>query len=566
MRFKPYPLYEGYPLHENVRALLAFNAKRYGDGIAFSYRLKPSDEEKISVSYTQFAHQVKALGSEFLSRSVKGGRVALIGKLSYPWVLCYFALLSIGAVLVPLDPEWTEEDLAETAAKAEVTMLICDNEIAAKAEAVRKACGNCPLIFTKGEDNEQIRDLLRKGEERLASGDIAFDQAPIDPSALALLVFTSGTTGKGKGVMLSQKNILSDIAAGLAVVTIGKKTIGVLPPHHTFGSTVGILGIFCLGTEIYLSSGLRYFAREMKQEKPDSLVLVPLFLETFANKILSSAEEQGKADALRRAVAINSGLQKVGINMAKSLFTSVLQSFGGNLTTVVSGGAPLNKDTARLFTALGLKVINGYGITECSPLISVNRNECIVEGTVGMPIPCLEVRIDAPDDQDEGEICIKGDNVMMGYYKDEKATGEVMDEDGFFHTGDIGKWHKSGYLMITGRLKNLIILPNGKNVYPEELESALTALPGVVDAVVYMGQSKRGEAHNMIVAEIYPDPVFLEREHIEDTAHFYQPYLEKYNKTTAPYKKIGLLKIRTEPFPKNTLQKITRFRLDRTID
>lgn len=566
MKNRPYPFYEGYPEYENVRALLLHNAKRYDTRIAYSYREKPGDTEKCEVTFRDFAAEVRALGTAFIARGVEGKRVGLIGRLSFPWVLCYFSLLSVGAVLVPLDPEWTEADLAETAAKAKISFLLCDAEIAEKAQAVSKRCGNIPLYFTRGEEKNTVAALLAKGKKLVAKGDDSFLRAPVQPSALSLLVFTSGTTGKGKGVMLSQKNILSDVAAGLCVVKIGKKMIGVLPPHHTFGSTIGILGIFCLGSEVYLSSGLRYFAREMKQEKPDSLVLVPLFLETFASKILSSAAEQGKADALRRAMTISGGLQKLGIHMEKSLFTSVLDSFGGKLETVVTGGAPLNKETARLFRALGIRVLDGYGITECSPLISVNRNERVVEGTVGLPIPCLTVKIDAPDEKGEGEICVKGDNVMLGYYEDEAATAAVTDKDGYFHTGDIGKFHKSGYLMITGRLKNLIILANGKNVYPEEIEGALAALPGVLDAVVYMGKSRRGAAHDRIVAEIYPDAGFLKREGVEDARLYYLPLIEKYNKEAVPYKKIGFLRIRTEPFPKNTLQKITRFRLDKTID
>ena len=255
-----------------------------------------------------------------------------------------------------------------------------------------------------------------------------------------------------------------------------------------------------------------------------------------------------------------------GIDVRRKLFSQVHAVFGGNLRLLICGGAPLRQSLIDNFEAIGIDVLNGYGITECAPLISVNRNKCRRAGSVGRPIPTMTVKIDEPDEAGEGEICVRGDNVMLGYYKDEAATAEVFDEEGFFHTGDCGRTDDDGWLYITGRRKNLIILSNGKNVYPEEIEQSFTGLSGVIDAVVYEGESRRGQQHNAIVLELHPDVEALAKAGVSSIYdHFYKHVLE-YNRTAVPYKKIGLLRIRDEAFPKNTLRKIVRFKIDKTIE
>ena len=233
---------------------------------------------------------------------------------------------------------------------------------------------------------------------------------------------------------------------------------------------------------------------------------------------------------------------------------------------IISGGAPINLEIMHFFEAIGINTINGYGITECAPIIAANHSRNVVPGSVGPVIDIDKLKLYEPNEDGEGEICVKGSNVMLGYYKDEAATAEAMTEDGYFRTGDYGKLDKNGNLYITGRKKNLIILSNGKNVYPEEIESELIATPGVLDIVVYEGQSKRGVAHNAIVAEVFPDKDYIEKNGIEDITAHLKKYVDEYNKTAVPYKKIGILKVRKTDFPKNTLRKIMRFQIDMTID
>ena len=383
-------------------------------------------------------------------------------------------------------------------------------------------------------------------------------------------MFTSGTTGKGKGVMLSLKNICSDMEQGMYNFNITERTLFALPPHHTFGSTVNFIGHFAQGCEIYISSGLRYIMEELKTFKPTHLILVPLFVETFYKRIMSAAEKSGQLKKLQSGIKLSNALRKVGLDLRDKLFAkSVLSNFGGELKMIICGGAALNQTIIDFFESIGVVILNGYGITECAPLISCNRNECRKNGSVGLPIIGGEVKIDNPNEKGEGEICYRGPNVMQGYYKNEEATREVIDEDGFFHTGDIGYVKNidgDQWLYITGRIKNLIILSNGKNVYPEEIETDIQGIYGVGEVVVYAGESKSGDKSDLIVAEIYPDFDALKLRGIEDAEAYFNREIKPINQKNPPYKFVGLIKIRNEEFPKNTSRKITRFKLDKTVD
>lgn len=552
----------------NARELIEWAGKEYSEKTAYSFRQSPSDKNAVTITFREFRDDVRALASELLSMGCAGKHIVVIGKFSYDFALMYFATFSIGAVLVPLDRDWHAEDLADTAEKAKADFLFCDEDIAEKAEAVaaRIALKEPPVFMLAKQSERNLHRLVVDGCEKFEKDPDAYYNAPIDPLAMSLLVFTSGTTGKGKGVMLSQNAVLLDISSALPYIDYSAKTIGVLPPHHTYGSTIMFAAHAMIGAEIYVSAGLRYITKELKSEKPGHLVLVPLYLETFYRRILASVKEQGKEKLLFRTIKMSNALRKVGIDLRRKLFTSVTGAFGGEIKTVISGGAPINPEILAFFDSIGISTLNGYGITECAPLIAVNRSRHIVEGSVGHVIDIDTVKIDRPNEDGEGEILVKGPNVMLGYYGDQEATAEAIGEDGYFRTGDYGKLDGDNVLYITGRKKNLIILSNGKNVYPEEIENELIAVPGVLEIVVYEGKSKRGLAHNAIVAEIYPDKDFCEKNGITDVKAHLKQYIDAYNKTAVPYKKITLLKIREEEFPKNTLRKIMRFRLDTTIE
>ena len=412
-----------------------------------------------------------------------------------------------------------------------------------------------------------VRDL---GAKKYAEGDNSYYDYEIDPKRLASIVFTSGTTGKGKGVMLTTENICMDMQQGMYNFNITERTMCVLPPHHTFGSTVNFVGHYAQGCEIYISSGLKYIMNELKTFKPTHLVLVPLFVETFYKRIMSAAEKSGKLDTLKKGIKISNFLRKFGIDIRKKLFgESVLSNFGGELEMIICGGAALNQDIIDFFESIGVTILNGYGITECAPLISCNRNEYRKQGSVGLPIIGGHVKILNPDENGEGEIAYKGPNVMMGYYNDEEATRAVFTEDGYFRTGDYGKVEMEGddqWIYITGRLKNLIIFSNGKNVYPEEIETDIQGVYGVNEVVVYAGESKSDPKKEVIVAEIYPDFDALALHNIEDAEKYFNDAIIRINEKNVSYKKVGKVKIRHEEFPKNTSKKITRFKIDKSID
>ncbi len=560
-------------LHEKLefstmRDLVEWAGEEHADKCAYSYRQSPASKDITKVSFNQLRQNVRDLASELISMGCAGKHCVVIGKLSYEWALLYFATLSIGAVLVPLDKDWHAEDLSDTVKKSNASFLFCDEDIADKAEIIVKESSlEAEPVYMLAKENERnIRTLLALGHMKYAKDPSAYSNAEIDTEALALMVFTSGTTGKGKGVMLSQKAILSDITSVIPYIDFGSKTIGVLPPHHTYGSTVMFAGHTIIGAEVYISSGLRYITKELKEQKPEHLVLVPLYLESFYRKILATVKEQGKEDILNNTIKLSNALRKTGIDMRKKLFSSVRAAFGGEIKTVISGGAPINPDIIAFFEAIGISTLNGYGITECAPIVAVNRSRNVVAGSVGNVLDIDTVKIDEPNEDDEGEILVKGSNVMMGYYNDPEATKDAFDEEGYFRTGDYGKLDENNVLYITGRKKNLIILSNGKNVYPEEIENELISVPGILEIVVYEGQSKRGLDRNEIVAEIYPDKEYCEKNGITDVKAHLKTYIDAYNKTAVSYKKITLIRVRKEEFPKNTLRKIQRFKLDTTID
>ena len=562
-----------HQLHEkreftSVRHLVEWAAEYYGEDTLFSFRANAHDAEATRVSFIQVREDVRALASKLAAMGCTGKHCVVIGRLTYDWALLYYALLSIGAVLVPLDPEWAAPDLADTASKADASFLFIDENIAEKAPAISYACNLCcdPIIIAAKNAEAGLTPYLAEGRELFAQSPDAYFNTEIDAMGMSLLVFTSGTTGKGKGVMLSQNAILSDLSDVVQYVDFGKTTIAVLPPHHTYGSSVMLVGHMMIGTEMYISSGLRYITRELKEVAPEHLVPVPLYLETFYRKILATVKEQGKEKLLYKMIAASNSMRRVGIDLRAKLFASVRAAFGGKVKMIISGGAPINPEILSFFDSIGISTLNGYGITECAPIIAVNRSKNVVPGSVGNVLDIDTVRIENPNDDGEGEICVKGPNVMLGYFKDPEATAEAIGEDGYFHTGDFGRLDANNVLTITGRKKNLIILSNGKNVYPEEIENELVATPGILDIVVYEGQSKRGIMHNAIVAEVYPDKDYIEKNNITDIKAHLQPYINEYNKNAVSYKKIKILKVRAKEFPKNTLRKIQRFQLDMTID
>ncbi|MDD4494462.1 MAG: AMP-binding protein [Eubacteriales bacterium] len=576
MANKNYPLYET-TVFEDFRVMTENASKKFPDRVAISYKKNPKDEETIKVTYKEMREYIRSIGTELISMGCRDKHIALIGESSYEWVSSYFSLMSIGAIVVPIDKELPAEEIANILNTAECEYIFYSEAIEGKLEPMSELVPNLKTFICMGIPKIQdvlksalkLSDIAAKGAERFKNGDNSYYDYEIDTERMATIVFTSGTTGRGKGVMLSQKNIVTDMTQGMYLFDITRKTLNVLPPHHTFGSTVNFVGHYAQGCEIYISSGLKHIANELKEQQPSHLILVPLFLETLYKKIWASAEKSGKDKALRTMIKVSDALRKFGIDLRRKLFKSVLDSFGGKLEMVISGGAALNQDYVDTFTSLGITVLNGYGITECSPLISCNRNNYQKKGSVGVPIIGEKVKIKDPDENGEGEICVKGPNVMLGYYKDPEATANAFDEEGCFKTGDYGKLDDEGWLYITGRLKNIIILSNGKNVYPEEIENEVSRIFGVGECVVYAGESEVMKDKEVIVAEIFPDYEALKTRSIEkaeDVNAYFNEEIKKVNSRMVSYKAVKMVKIRSEEFEKNTSRKILRHAIDKNID
>lgn len=575
-------LHKNYPVYkttfiDDMRSLVEEAAANFPDRTALSYKVHPSDTEVVRVGFPQWRDDVRNLGTALIEKGFREKNIALIGENSYGWCCAFFAIMATGSVVVPIDKELPAEDIAGIMDATGCVAAIIGKSARGKCETLLSGDG-CPTVRTvvlvepaadatfPGRELCSLQQLESEGAALFAAGNNAYYDYKIDPHRLASIVYTSGTTGKGKGVMLSQANIGLDMTLGMYNFDITRKSLHVLPPHHTFGSTVNYVGHLSQGCEVYISSGLKHVSDEIREQHPTHLILVPAFLEVMNRKIWEGARKSGKLGLLKAMMAVSNGLRKVGIDVRRKLFKSVLEPFGGKLELVICGGAKLDEDIIRTFDAIGITVLNGYGITECSPLISANRNKYQKPGSVGLPIMACRVKIDAPDANGEGEICVKGPNVMLGYYNNSEATAEAFDKDGFFHTGDYGRLDEEGWIYITGRKKNLIILSNGKNVYPEELEADIQKIGGVAEVVVYAGESRVNKDKETIVAEIFPDADAIQALGVQDPQAYFEEQIKKLNAKLPPYKVIKRVKLRDVEFQKNTSRKIVRFTIDKTLD
>ena len=380
----------------------------------------------------------------------------------------------------------------------------------------------------------------------------------------ASIIFTSGTTSSSKAVMLSNRNIATNLYDLLRVEKIypEDRNLVFLPLHHTYGSSVMIIGHAVIGAEIYISSGIRYVQKELREQKPGHLVLVPLYLETFYRRIMANLKEKGKEQLVERMIKVSNGLRKAGIDRRSTFFKEIRAAFGGELKTVITGGAPVNPQILEFFDAIGISTLNGYGITECAPLISVVPiNEKNNPASCGKLMPGMQIRIEKEKEEDNfGEIVVKGGNVMLGYYKNEEETAKVLSEDGWFKTGDYGYVDKEGYLYITGRKKNVIVLQGGKNVFPEEIEEYLENVP-VIEEVVVIGDENKETGVVSVVALVYPNQEECEKLGLaekKDIEAYLHDKVQEINKRLASYKHITKVELRDEPFEKTTSRKIKR--------
>ncbi len=529
-----YPYYE-MPEISDFRQFVDFMAKSYSDKTVFIYE---EDKTEKSVTYSKFTDDINALAAYFKAEGMADEKIAVYGENSYEWIVAYFAAVVSGNVIVPIDKELPGEEVSNLIGDCGAKVLIYSS---AKTKTIAEAKDGMTSVDRFFEIPE-VNALFEKGRAILAE-DNSVVAMPQDTEKLCALIYTSGTTGNPKGVMLCQRNLMFDMCNSCRNLLEPPNTVVVLPLNHTFGMMAGVLCQVYAGYTTYINNNLRNVLRDINRLKPQHISVVPLFADTFYKGIWKNAKKSGKDKILRVLIKISNGLRKAGIDLRRVFFKSVIDAFGGNLEMLIVGGAPLDLKVAKGFEDLGITVIGGYGITECSPIISTDRNKDYKFGSAGLAISGVEVKVDCPDEKGEGELLVKGPIVMLGYYNNPEATAEVFEGE-WFRTGDFGRVDDEGFIFITGRKKNIIITPNGKNVYPEEIEAVIQKVEGIGEVVVY-------ESEKLICAEIYTETP-------EDKDRIKAEVLEL-NKTLPSYKHIQKVVFRDTEFEKTTTKKIKRF-------
>lgn len=552
---KPYPLYERENLY-NLKSVIQRSAIMNPDCEAFCFEEEGKD---VSITYKQFKEDIETLGTALYSFGLKGAyHIAILGENSYQWIVAAFAATNGSNVFVPIDKDMPADVIKDLMIKADCNALIYSDDYHDIVMQIKDSLGDILIINIKQRYSGilSFNDLIVRGKELIALGDTAFINNKISNQALAAIFFTSGTTGINKGVMLTHRNIATNAIDSLKIMDFGNKSILLLPLHHSFGFTSGVVLMLYLQSCICINHSLRYISQDLKKYQPTHLLLVPLFIEAFYKSVWDTAKKTGKAKLLRLMVSISKALLAIGIDLRHKLFASVLDSFGGNLNMIVSGGAFLDFKYVKDFRAMGIFISNGYGITECSPVVSVNRNYHFRDGTIGRLLPSCEMKIDTDNGSDEGEILVRGDYTMLGYYKDEQATNEVF-KDGWFKTGDIGRIDKDGFIYITGRIKNIIILANGENIHPEEIESSLLDIPFVKEVIVREDTAKKG-SRIVLVAEVFPDYGAAKTQGIDNLQTHFDKAIATFNRSVARNKCIQRVILRETEFMKTSTKKIKR--------
>ena len=563
---KNYPLYEVSPFTD-FKDMLRQASDEAGDQLAIRYFRDYASRDVRDVTYNEFKRETEELGTGLASLGITDAHVAIVSENSYHWILTYLTILNSEGVFVPVDKELPFPEIMNILAHSDSKVVFFSKHYEQK---FRENAASLPWIkyfigidLPPEEADDRfisMSDLMKKGAGLLDSGDRSYlDLQPKDDE-LKMLVYTSGTTGTSKGVMLSLHNLVSSVYYGLQISTVYTTCLSVLPYHHTYEAVCGLLVSLHHHSTICVNDSLHHVADNFKFFKPDYIMLVPLFVENLYKKIQKTLDATGKAKLVNTMISASNGLRKLGIDARRKLFGQLHEVFGGRLIKVVCGGAPIRPELAAFFDAIGINLINGYGITECSPLVSANRDYYNNFRSVGVHLPCVELKIDEPNENGEGEILVKGDIVMMGYYKKPDVTAEVLDSDGWFRTGDYGRLNDEGQLFITGRKKNLIVLKNGKNVYPEEIEEYLSGISYVNEVVVYAVKNENGE-ETALCAEIYPNEELLAGKTPEERSIIIRSAVDELNKTLPSYKKIQKIKLRSTEFDKTTSKKIRRMGL-----
>lgn len=565
-----------------LKEMLNSSAQLYSERPAFLVK-KEKGGEYFQITYAQVKNDVEALGTKLISMGLKDAKIAVIGENCYEWIASYFAVVNGAGVVVPLDKELTRDEIYNLLEQAGCRAVFftqsfedyfTDYDIEYKIKMKVYGDRTDPAEQLKIPEDHVItprqiiswKDLVAAGEMLVAEGNREFIDAEINPDEMKIILFTSGTTDSAKGVMLSHYNIASCImdTCKIAYITPEDRTLSILPIHHTFESTMGMSLVLYRGASIAFFEGLKYINKNLAEAQATVLVGVPLIFESIYEKIWKQAEKSGKAGTLKKAIKLNRTLKSIGIDASRKLFKSVHEKFGGKLRMMITGAAGIDPNVLRGFEELGFRMLQGYGLTECSPLVSGSPDFCNTyakAGSVGPSVASGEIRIIDVDESGIGEIIFKGPNVMLGYYNMPDKTDEVL-KDGWFHTGDLGFMDKEGWLYITGRKKNVIVTKTGKNIYPEEVEYYINRNKYIQESLVH-GLFDEETDDTQVSAQIRPnyDAIYEEFGDSfgeEEVNSLIKRVIAEINEKLPIYKRVRNIVVRKDEFIKTTTKKIQR--------
>ena len=549
----------------DFRELVSRYTNLYSDKTAFEYKKEPNSKEHIKITYKQFASDIKALGTALLNLGLSNKKVAIISPNRYEWCTSYLAVTTAGMIVVPLDRALPDNEIENLIIRSEAEAVIFDKkyENVFSALAVSK---KSKLSHFISMDNlnpfTSYSNLIHKGHSLLVNGDNKYDNVKIDNKKMSIMLFTSGTTSISKAVALSQSNICEDIYSLAQMTDIRKEDtfLSFLPLHHTFESTCTFLYGTFSGITVAFCDGLKYVQKNLAEFKVTGFVCVPLMLEIMYKKIKKGIEEQGKTKLVKNMSKICNGMLKIGIDIRRKVFKQILDNLGGKLRILIAGGASMSRDAIQGFLDLGINLLQGYGLTETSPVVAGENDKFKRCGSVGFPLPGIDVKIDNPDNDGIGEIAVRAPTVMLGYVDNPEATKEVLKDD-WFYTGDLGYFDKDGFLFITGRKKDVIVLKNGKNIFPEELEILINKLPYVNESMVFGKPLEDGDykiCAKIVYNKEYVDEHFIDISQEDLFNKVWNDIKENVNHKMPAYKYIREIILTDTPLIKTTTQKVKR--------
>lgn len=547
---------------ENVKEMLNNTVEQAGDMDAYQFKSEEDKEKIVHVTFKEFKKATQSLGTAIAKIGMHDKHVAVIGENSYKWIEVYITMLQSKGILVPIDKELPLDGIINILNHSESEVLFYSEKFEKWIDEIHKAAPNVKYFIGFGKKEDESENKLsyekfkEEGRKELENGNITYTEIEDDPNNVRLIVYTSGTTGNPKGVMLTEHNLVYDAINAIKVAELKTRTLSVLPYHHTYESVAGVLLSIHKHVCVCINDNLKNVLKNLQLFKPDYMLLVPAFAEVFYKNIWANAEKNGKAKKLKMGIKISNFLLKLGIDKRKKLFKDIYDAFGGNLKEIISGSAPIRPEIGKFFNDIGIEMYNGYGITECSPIVSVNRKCLNDTSTVGTVLPCCEVKLENVNEDGDGEICVKGDIVMKGYYKEPEKTARVL-KDGWFNTEDYGHFNEKGQLVITGRKKNIIVLANGKNVYPEEIEMYILKIPYVQDAIVKAKKNEEGQ-EVALIAEVFLNQEQVNEMKADNIKEKLKLDIREVTKELPIYKRISEIEIREKEFDKTTTNKIKR--------